>query len=363
MLKNESTSGRCWLLVGPFARLEAAGQLWRVRPLLADNDGILLKKLRYRYRLYPHLHQQAALAQAFGCARVVWNDALALCQDRYKRGEKYLGGTDLQQHCISHAQQTPERSWLCQVRSIPLQQSLRDLDKAFSAWWGCLKGRRKDKVRAPRCKKRSNSQSIRFTRGGFSVEGETLRLTKVGSIPITWSRALPVEASSVTLIKHGAGRYFTSFVVEVERPTPQPNSKAVGIDLGVASLAVTGDGEKIAPPKFLRSALKRIRRLQRSLSLSHKVKGSSNWQKARLQVARAHVQVADKRKALPVRAWRCSACGTEHHRDVNAARNILAAGLAARQNACGAESKSSLLVSGRREAGTHLNREVQSCAA
>ena len=256
--------------------------------------------------------------------------------------------------------------------------------------------------------RRHRAQSIRFTRNAFRVEGETLRLSKVGSIPATWNRELPAEPSSVTLMKDAAGRYFASFVVEVEHPKLPANGKSVGVDLGLASLAVTSEGEKIAPPKFLRSALKRIRRLGRDLN--RKAKGSSNRQKARLRLAKAHATVADQRldhlhklstrlirenqtvvledlnvsgmmrnrklaraiadagwrllrkKALSVRAWRCSACGAEHHRDVNAARNILAAGLAERLNACGAESKTSVLASGT-EAGTHLNQEVQLCPA
>jgi len=211
-------------------------------------------RLRYRYRLYPHPHQQAALARAFGCARVVWNDALALSKDLYQRGEKYPGGGELQKLCITQAKRRAERSWLAEVSNVPLLQSVRDLDKAFRHWWRCLEGKRKGRVRAPRFKQRSNKQSIRFTRNTFRVEGETLRLTKVGCIPVTWSRELPSEPSSVTVSKECAGRYFASFVVEVERPQLEPNGKAVGIDLGLAFLAVTSDGEKIAPPKFLRSA-------------------------------------------------------------------------------------------------------------
>ena len=274
---------------------------------------MLVQKLRYRYRLSPHPHQKAALARASGCARVVWNDALALCQDLYKRGEKVLGGAELQKRCITQARQSPERSWLAEVSNVPLTQSVRDLDQAFRAWWGCLKGKRRGKVRAPWFKKRSNGQSIRFTRNAFWVEGHTLRLTKVGAIPITWSRELPVEPSSVTILKDCSGRYFASFVVEVEHPGLPANGKTVGVDLGLASLAVTSDGETITPPKFLRSALQWIRRLSRDPS--RKAKGSHN-----------------------------------------------AAGLVERLNACGAESKTSVLASGS-EAGTHLNQGVQPCAA
>ena len=99
-----------------------------------------------------------------------------------------------------------------------------------------------------------------FTRNAFRVEGETLRLSKVGAIPIIWSRELPAEPSSVTIVKDAAGRSFTSFVAEGERPKLPANGKTVGVDPGLASLAASSEGEKMAPPKFLQSALQRIRR-------------------------------------------------------------------------------------------------------
>ena len=212
--------------------------------------------------------------------------------------------------------------------------------------------------------------------------------------------------------------------------------KEVGIDLGLASLAVISDGDKFAPPRFLRSALRKIGRLQRSLS--RKVKGSRNRSKARLLVVNAHEKVGSKRldflhklstqfirenqtvvledlnvsgmlknrrlaksisdagwrmfrtlleykaerygrevrvisrweptsqrcsecghndgkKPLSVRTWTCAACGSTHDRDINAAKNTLAAGQAERLNACGVKSKSSLLVSDP-EAGTRLDQ-------
>ena len=215
-----------------------------------------------------------------------------------------------------------------------------------------------------------------------------------------------------------------------------PTPKEVGIDLGLASLAVTSDGEKFAPPRFLRSALKKLRRLQRSLS--RKVKGSRNRSKARLLLANAQEKVGAKRldflhklstqligenqtvvledlnvsgmlknrrlaksisdagwrmfrtlleykaerygrqvrvisrweptsqscsecghqdgkKPLSVRTWTCPVCGSAHDRDINAAKNTLAAGQAERLNACGVKSKSSLLVSDP-EAGTRLDQ-------
>jgi len=206
---------------------------------------------------------------------------------------------------------------------------------------------------------------------------------------------------------------YASFVVEVEEIKLPCTAREVGIDLGLASLAVGSGGEKIAPPKFLGSALRQIGRLQQSLS--RKMKGSGNRQKARLLVARAREKEnpnvsgmlknrrlaksisdagwrmfrtllqykavlygcevvvigrweptsrrcsscghLDGKKSLSVRTWTCSACGAAHDRDINAAKNILAVGHTERLNACGAQGKSSLLVLGC-EAGTRLDQRV-----
>jgi putative transposase len=239
-------------------------------------------KQRYRYRLYPHPHQQMALAKVFGCARVVWNDALVKSRELYAAGEKSSYPV-LAKLCITQAKQIPERSWLSGPSNVVLQQSVRDLDQAFRNWWASLSGKRKGpKVKPPRFKKRRGAQSIRFMSHDFRTGERSLTLSKIGIVPIEWSRAMPSNPSSVTVIREASGCYFASFVVEVE-PKPLPaNGKALGIDLGLASLAVTSAGEKIAPPKFLRSALKflrsalkRLRRLQRHLK--HKQKGSNRF--------------------------------------------------------------------------------------
>ena len=117
------------------------------------NFGMMVGvKQRYRYRLYPHPHQQLALAKAFGCARVVWNDALAKSRELYAAGEK-TSYPVLAKLCITQAKQTPERSWLSGPSNVVLHQSVRDLDQAFRNWWASLSGKRKGlKLRHPRFK-------------------------------------------------------------------------------------------------------------------------------------------------------------------------------------------------------------------
>ncbi|MEA5470864.1 RNA-guided endonuclease InsQ/TnpB family protein, partial [Spirulina sp. 06S082] len=146
-------------------------------------------KARYRYRIYPKEEQKTALAQLFGCVRVVWNDALAFCIEQYqnKRGKPKNG--ELQKQFITQAKKTVEREWLGEVSNIPLQQSLNDLNVAYSNFFKSCKGERKgQKVKPPRFKKRKSRQSARFTRGGFKVGQHNVYLAKIGKVKIVWSR-------------------------------------------------------------------------------------------------------------------------------------------------------------------------------
>lgn len=376
-------------------------------------------QLRYNFRLNPTAGQRKDLAKAFGCARVVFNDALRARQEAHTAGLPYIKDTDLQKQVITAAKQAPERAWLAEVSSVVLVQALADLHTAYRNFFASVTGRRKGpKVAAPRFRSRKdNRHTIRLTRNGFSIRPNgRLYVAKVGEIPVRWSRSLPSAPSSVTVVKDAAGRYFASFVVQTGPPEVLPETTPeIGIDLGLAHFAVLSDGRKVSSPKFLRRAERKLRKAQQALS--RKAKGSNNRKKAVARVARLHARVADTRrdhhhklstqiirenqavyvedlavkglartrlaksvhdagwaqftamleykaarygrifckvdrwlpssqtchvcmvidgpKPLNVREWTCGACHTTHDRDVNAARIVLAAGRADRENACG----------------------------
>ena len=390
-------------------------------------------QVRYRYRLYPAPRQRQALARAFGCARVVYNDCLRVRDEAYAAGEK-ISDTEVQRRVITLAKLTPERAWLAEVASVALVQACQDARRAYKNWFDSLTGRRKGpKIRHPKPKRKHGRQSIRMTRNGFALHGGRLYVAKVGDIKVEWSRDLPSVPSSVTVIREPDGRYYASFVVE-RAVTPLPIcDREVGIDLGLASLVVTSDGEVVANPRFYRAAQRRLRRAQRVLS--RRQKGSANRARARHRVAVVHRQVRDARldhahkaalrlvrdnqavytedlavsglartrlaksiadagwsqlmrcieekaaqygrtfarigrfeptsqmcsacgvkdgpKPLAIRTWQCGECGTVHDRDVNAARNILAAGQTDKSNACGADVRPPAPVAVGAEAGTH----------
>lgn len=254
-------------------------------------------QLRYSFRLYPGAGQRMALARAFGCARVVYNDALRARETARSDGMPFPKTGDLSKQLITEAKNTPERAWLGEVSAVVLQQSLRDLDTAYRNFFDGLKGKR-PRMGAPRYKsKRDTRQSVRFTANArWSVTaGGKLRLPKIGDVKVRWSRTLPSVPSTVTVVKDSAGRYFASFVVATGPQEVLPEiTPEVGIDLGLGHFAVLSDGTKVDSPRFLRRAEKRLKKAQRALS--RKEKGSSDRNKARIKVARAHARVADARR-------------------------------------------------------------------
>jgi putative transposase len=362
-------------------------------------------QLRYNYRLDPWLRHRAALQKAFGCTRVVFNDALRAREAAHQPGEPYLTDAQLSAR-LTAIKKTPGRARLGEVSSVVLQQALADLNAAYRNYFASLTGKRKGPtVGKPRFRSRKdNRQAIRFTANAcFRVLANgKLRLPKVGDVPVRWSRPLPAEPSSVTVIKDCAGRYFASFVVQTRHGALPEVAPVVGIDLGLHHFAVLSDGRKITAPRFLRRAERLLKR--RQPELSRKQKGSKNRGKARAKVARAHAKVADTRhdfhhqfstalirdnqavavedlavkglartrlaksvhdagwaglcgakdgpKPLHVRTWPCGSCGAWLDRDINAAVNVArAAGLAV--TACGAQIRPGLALAQRGEAGTH----------
>ncbi len=224
-------------------------------------------QLRFQYRLYPDGPQCTALARLFGCVRVVYNDALERTRP-VKASNKLLGSAkhriaegpyvrvpksaELSKVLLTGAKKTPERAWLGEVSAVPLQQVLRDVDRAWKAHGDSKTGQRKGpKVGVPRFKsRRDRSQSARFTNNaGWKITDQgKLSLPGLGEVKVAWSRNLPSAPSSVTVLKDAADRYFASFVVETEdEPWPETTPE-VGIDLGLRHFAVLSTGEKVTNP-------------------------------------------------------------------------------------------------------------------
>ncbi|MGH3967588.1 MAG: RNA-guided endonuclease InsQ/TnpB family protein [Mycobacterium sp.] len=257
-------------------------------------------QVRYRYRIEPTPAQAKDLSRVFGCCRVVFNDTLRIRNEAYRTGEK-ISDTEIQRRVITQAKTTEQRTWLREVPSVALVQSVNDARRAFRNFFDSQSGKRKGRrVGRPRMKSRKDHrQSFRLTRNGFSLRPTgRLFVAKVGEVRIRWSRELPSEPSSVTIICEPDGHHYASFVVDVE-PSPLPASdREAGVDVGVARLATiaTTDGHRsdVANPKHLGRKLRKMRRLEREKS--RRQKGSNNRNKTRRKVATQHGKVARARR-------------------------------------------------------------------
>lgn len=259
---------------------------------------------RYSYRAYPTGEQQVALARTFGCARVVYNDFIAE-RNRLRAAEQHKDVTfgETAKLVTTVAKTTEERPWLGEVSSVVLQQSVRNAERAYKSWFDSLSGKRKQRVGAPRFKKRAARQSATFSKAaGFAVRQTThgvgfVRLAKVGEVRFVLSRELPSEPSSVTIIGKPDGTYEVSFVVEAPSKQLPKSDRVAGVDLGLTDFAavvsVEGTREKIGNPRYYRSARRKLARAQKAYSRTQK--GSQNREKARKKVARVHSKIAHKR--------------------------------------------------------------------
>jgi putative transposase len=251
--------------------------------------------LRYRYRLEPTVAQRQALARAFGCARVVFNDGLRLREAARAAGQPYVPDTEVQRRVITAAKATPERAWLGEVSSVVLVQAVGDLHRASRNFFAGLKGPRMGRrVGPPRVRTRRGPQAVRLTRNGFGLTPRGVRLAKVGDVRLRWSRPLPAPPSSCTVLLDAAGRYFVSFVVDAPATPLPPTDAEVGIDLGLTRFATLSSGAAIANPRHLRQRERRLKAAQHALSRARK--GSANRERARRRVARLHARVKDARR-------------------------------------------------------------------
>jgi putative transposase len=246
-------------------------------------------KARYQYRFYPTDQQRVSLAQLFGCVRVVWNDALAIC----KQADKLPGYNKLSA-LLTQSKKNEDREWLKSVSSVPLQQSIRNLDVAYRNFFNSRNGKRKGKkLGSPNFKKKANQQSAEFTNAAFSLKDGEVYLAKIGDLKPIWSRELPSAPSSVTVIKDCANRYFLSFVVEVQSVQIEAKNQSIGIDLGIKTFAAMSNGEKAQSPIY-KTIDRKIRQLQKKLARQQK--GSNRRNITRLRIAKLHNQTSDLRK-------------------------------------------------------------------
>jgi putative transposase len=244
----------------------------------------------YRYRFYPTEEQEQLLRRTLGCVRLVYNKALHTRTEAWYERQERVGYNETSGMLTTWKKQE-DLQFLNEVSCVPLQQGLRHLQKAFANFWA-------GRAKYPNFKKKRSGGSAEFTRSAFKWKHGQLWLAKCSQpLPIRWSRILPkgCEPSTITVRLDASGRWFVSLLVDDPTIKALPKvDKAVGIDAGITSLITTSDGEKIANPKHFKRLRFKLRQAQKSLS--RKGEDSNHREKARREVARIQVAIADARK-------------------------------------------------------------------
>ena len=177
------------------------------------------------------------------------------------------------------------------VHSQVLQNVVERLDKAYKAFFARIQ--RGEKAGFPRFQGKNRYDSFTYPQSGFSIEGKFLRLSKIGDVRIKLHRQIEGEIKTCT-IKRKNGKYYACFSCEVEVVQPQSTGKSIGIDLGVAHLAITSEGKFYDNPTYLRKSERQLKRLQRIAS--RRKKGSNRRKKAIRLLAKKHEYIANQRK-------------------------------------------------------------------
>lgn len=246
----------------------------------------MLMNKAYKFRIYPSKEQEILIAKTIGCSRFVFNHFLAKWNDTYKATGKGLTYNS----CSSQLTQLKkELVWLKEVDSIAIQSSLKNLADAYSRFF-------KKQNDTPRFKSKKNkvqSYTTKHTNGNIAIEGNKIKLPKLGLVRFAKSREVYGRILNATVRRNPSGKYFVSILVETEVQPLEKTGSSVGIDVGLKDFAILSDGTKYENQKWLRKLEKKLAKEQRILS--RRKKGGSNWDKQRIKVARIHEKITNAR--------------------------------------------------------------------
>lgn len=243
----------------------------------------------YQYRFYPTPEQESLLRRTIGCCRFVYNRALAIRQEAWVQRSEKISGFDLIKK-ITLWKKEEETQWLKEVSSVPLQQAINNLEVAYQNFFA-------KRAKHPTFKKKSSGGSCRFTEFAFRIKDGDVWLAKTNApLDIRWSRPLPEGAKpkQCTVRLTPSGKWFISFLCDVQIQKLPPSSQSVGLDMGISALVTLSTGEKITNPKLMREYRKRLATAQRHLS--RKKVGSKRRERAKIKVARIHEKISNTRK-------------------------------------------------------------------
>ncbi|MFZ3579100.1 IS200/IS605 family element RNA-guided endonuclease TnpB [Virgibacillus sp. DJP39] len=248
---------------------------------------VLFGHRAYKFRIYPNQNQAILINKTIGCSRFVFNHFLTKWNATYRNTGKGLTYTI----CSSQLPQLKkELDWLKEVDSIAIQSSVKNLANSYSRFF-------KKQTNAPRFKSKNNkvqSYTTKYTNDNIAIVGNKMKLPKLGLVKFAKSREVEGRILNVTIRRNPSGKYFVSILVETEMHELPKTNMSVGIDVGLKEFAVLSNGTKYENPKFFRALEKKLGKAQ--ASLARRKKGSSNWNKQRIKIARLHEKITNMRK-------------------------------------------------------------------
>ncbi len=248
----------------------------------------MLVNKAYKFRIYPNKKQEILIAKTIGCSRFVFNHFLALWNDTYKEAGKGLTYPACSAK-LTQLKKQQDTIWLKEVDSIALQSTLKNLADAFSRFF-------KKQNDMPRFKSKKNtvqSYTTKQTNGNIGIVGNTIKLPKLGLVRFAKSREVEGRILHATIRRNPSGKYFVSILVETNVQEMPKTESTCGIDVGLKDFAILSDGTIYKNSKFFRTLEEKLAKAQRILS--RRTKGSSNWNKQRVKVARIHEHIANAR--------------------------------------------------------------------
>ena len=244
----------------------------------------------YKFRAYPNKEQQLLFSKTFGCARFVYNYYLHKKIEFYKSSKERLSYNK----CSADLTQLKnELVWLKEVDKWSLQNSLRNLDSAYQKFF-------KEHAGFPKFKSKKShrySYTTTFSNNSIEYNNNKIKLPKVGWVKVRDKQIPKGRILNATVSQTPSGKYYISLCCEIddtEFVSYENTDCVIGLDLGIKEFCITSNGDKIENPKYLKKSLGKLAKLQKELS--RKTRGSSNWNKTRIKVARAYEKVSNQRK-------------------------------------------------------------------
>lgn len=243
----------------------------------------------YKYELMPNGEQARAMRRYAGACRFVYNKALAMQKENREAGNKYIDYVAMAKH-LTGWRNSAETPWLKDAPCHPLQQALKNLDRAYKNFF-------EKRADFPRFKRKGSGESFHYPdpkQIKLDQANSRISFPKLGWLRYRNSRDVLGEVRNVTVSQSG-GKWFASIQTrrEVEQPLPVATT-AIGIDVGIARFATMSDGDFVAPLNSFKNHQQRLARYQRRMS--RKVKFSNNWKKAKARVQKIHTRIANARK-------------------------------------------------------------------